>query len=201
MHSRWNAVRAGYQLLQPGQPFTIPSSTRLRPSPSAQRRDRRRVLLDSLLTTLSIIAHCLLVFRLVISAHQPPIIDAGSERPHTMSPSAHSNSNSNSHFLHSTSSSLRSRPFHSNTPGSAIDLTEMATPPSVHTPLHASTPSPPPRSRPGSVIISGELREEVWHGGREGVTVEMGGGMGDLAVLLRTIDFAAQVSGAKYGLW
>jgi len=98
---------------------------------------------------------------------------------------------------HRTPSSRRSsRPFGSNTPGSAIDLTEIATPPSSHTPLHGS-PSPPRREE----LASGELREEVWGGGGEDVHVEMGGGMGDLAVLLRTIDFSAQVgSDSEQGL-
>jgi len=91
-----------------------------------------------------------------------------------------------------SSSRQSSRPFPSNTPGSAIDLTEIATPPMSHAHLHA-TPSPPQRSGELPGLASGELREEVWSGGREDVHVEMGGGMGDLAVLLRTIDFAAQV--------
>ncbi|KAK1925484.1 hypothetical protein DB88DRAFT_484100 [Papiliotrema laurentii] len=99
-----------------------------------------------------------------------------------------------------SASSPLARPFHfpSNTPGSAIDLTEIAglTPTIPFAQLHDDDPSPP-GSRPLSMV--GKCSRQTTEGragcrdpAREPVEVEMGGGMGDLAVLLRTIDFAAQ---------
>lgn len=120
----------------------------------------------------------------------------------------------------STTAIRRNHPFPSNTPGSAIDLTEMAisTPPTRPARLYDDTPSPP-QSRPESVVDlnddighgnghenghgngheEGSFREEVYDHGKEEVGVEMGG-IGDLAVLLRTIDFAAQVSSPSPGV-
>jgi hypothetical protein len=81
----------------------------------------------------------------------------------------------------------------------SVGLTEIAglTPTIPFAQLHDDDPSPP-GSRPLSMV--GKCSRQTTEGragcrdpAREPVEVEMGGGMGDLAVLLRTIDFAAQV--------
>jgi hypothetical protein len=71
----------------------------------------------------------------------------------------------------------------------------------AHAQLHSTPGSPQLGNGDDASLASGEWREEVWSGSAEDVQVEMGGGMGDLAVLLRTIDFAAQVSDYYSHCW